>query len=70
MRNDFVTISIWCSHCLSWSLEDADFCHRCGRNLRLDQTEDLRRSTRDLLEEVKRLADESRTILDMIAGRT
>lgn len=29
-----VSMSIRCSRCLTWSVEDADFCHKCGKYLR------------------------------------
>lgn len=33
MNEDFVTMSIRCQQCLTWSLDDANFCHRCGADL-------------------------------------
>lgn len=59
MNEDFVTISIQCQRCLTWSLDDANFCHRCGANL-LPQSEAL------LFAKTRKLIAESKSIIDRL----
>jgi len=64
MDDRFVTISIRCPRCLAWSMDDANFCHQCGQNLRPWPESSLLARTKELLAESKeilgRLAENAR----------
>lgn len=46
-----VAVSIRCQRCLTWSADDADFCHRCGMRLRPLSDQELFLNTAQLLKE-------------------
>jgi hypothetical protein len=55
----FAIISIKCPRCLVWSMNDASFCHRCGKGLRPSSEESL-------FNRIKELLDESGDILEKL----
>jgi len=56
----FVTMSIRCPRCLTWSLDDANFCHICGYNVR-PWPEDI------LFSRIGQLLDESAKIIKKLS---
>jgi len=47
--DDFLAISIRCPRCLIWSMDDASFCHNCGKGLRPRSEEFLFNRNQELL---------------------